>query len=101
MGTFWRGKRILRGRWARRRRLEFRDGPQPATAEPGDPHRRDHLPSGAGTPHGQSRMPARPRPGTRPRSMAFQAVDLLRAAVEGRTPRPDAAGTMDGVVLPR
>src|SRR5258706_2448763 len=73
----------------------------PPIAEPGGADRGDRARRSSGPDDGQPGLPARPGPRTGHRPVALQALDLLRAAVEGRAARRDAARPLDRAVLPR
>ena len=64
------------------------------------PHRGDRRRPGTRPADGQPRLPARAGPPAGRGPLAVEAVDLLRAGLEGRAARPDAAGSLDGAVLP-
>src|SRR5262249_18207259 len=72
-----------------------------AAPEPGDADPRDRRPSGPWPDDGQPWLSARAGPPAWCVPLAVAGVDLLRAGVAGQAARPDAAGPVDGAVLPR
>src|SRR6266571_8939660 len=73
--------------------------PRHAATESRRTYRRDRVRARPRLADGQSRLPASPEPHPWYRALAFQDVALLRAEVEERSPRSDAAGSLDSLVL--